>query len=509
MRYDSFAKVLRTVPVVLTLLVIGARLQGEPSTGNDRWYVVRLAGQPTGWMHTVTQHANERIITRSKTKLVIRRGPIQLKIELESMFVETEDGRAIRGESRQLFGGKAVTQEMTFGAEGIELVSRQGGRETKTTTPLPEAGFLPPAAADREMQRRFDDGAKEVTLRTMDPSVGPTVIEVTTTKGKRRNIEVFGKVVPATEMLTRMSIMPQLVTHEYVDDQGEMVRSTMTMLPGMEMEVLEADEDLAKARIDPPELVAGTLIHPSRPLADARGLKRAKYRVTIERHDGDRGSALKLPQAGYQRVEVEGDDSVVLTVDTTRAVDATNDPPTDAHRRASIMIDGDDPQVRRLTKQALSEVHGSGAMDKALGLRDFVRSHIKAKDLSVGFATASEVARTAEGDCTEHAVLLAAMLRAAAIPSRTVSGLVYVPRFVGRRDVFGYHMWAQAWIADSGDAGGGRWVDVDAAIGDRAFDAAHIALNVADLADARITNDMVALFPLIGRLKIEVLETSP
>ena len=38
------------------------------------------------------------------------------------------------------------------------------------------------------------------------------------------------------------------------------------------------------------------------------------------------------------------------------------------------------------------------------------------KDLSVGFATAADVARTAQGDCTEHAVLLAALLRASDIP---------------------------------------------------------------------------------------------
>ena len=43
-------------------------------------------------------------------------------------------------------------------------------------------------------------------------------------------------------------------------------------------------------------------------------------------------------------------------------------------------------------------------------------------------------------------VLLAAMLRAAEIPSRVAVGVIYVERFAGERDVFGYHMWTQALI---------------------------------------------------------------
>ena len=48
----------------------------------------------------------------------------------------------------------------------------------------------------------------------------------------------------------------------------------------------------------------------------------------------------------------------------------------------------------------------------AYQLRELVNSHIQDKHLSTAYASASETARTASGDCTEHAVLLAAVLRA-------------------------------------------------------------------------------------------------
>ena len=48
------------------------------------------------------------------------------------------------------------------------------------------------------------------------------------------------------------------------------------------------------------------------------------------------------------------------------------------------------------------------------------------RTFSQAFATAAEVAQSREGDCTEHAVLLAALARACGIPSRVAIGLVYV-----------------------------------------------------------------------------------
>merc|ERR1719261_959477 len=101
----------------------------------------------------------------------------------------------------------------------------------------------------------------------------------------------------------------------------------------------------------------------------------------------------------------------------------------------------------------------------AYSLRDLVHSHIQDKHLSTAYASASETARTGSGDCTEHAVLLAALLKARGIPSRVCHGLVYVEQggsaingqaeydadgnLVERGGAttsgqFGWHMWSQA-----------------------------------------------------------------
>ena len=85
----------------------------------------------------------------------------------------------------------------------------------------------------------------------------------------------------------------------------------------------------------------------------------------------------------------------------------------------------------------------------ALALEGYVHSTMTKKNFSQAFSTAAEVAESREGDCTEHAVLLAALARACGIPSRVAIGLVYVESAGG----FGYHMWTEMYL----DGAGCRW----------------------------------------------------
>jgi transglutaminase-like putative cysteine protease len=147
---------------------------------------------------------------------------------------------------------------------------------------------------------------------------------------------------------------------------------------------------------------------------------------------------------------------------------------------------------------------GEGTAALAEALRRHVHRSLRTKDLNSILATAGEVATTRSGDCTEHAVVLAALLRAREIPSRVVTGLVYVEHFAGEDDVWSYHMWTQGWL--EGPAGG-RWVDLDATLDARPMDAAHVALGVSALEDERaVLLELGRITPLLGRLSIEWLD---
>ena len=134
-------------------------------------------------------------------------------------------------------------------------------------------------------------------------------------------------------------------------------------------------------------------------------------------------------------------------------------------------IQNDHLEIIALAKQAIGDTND---MAKAAArIETFVHERINEKSLSVGWASAVEVARSREGDCSEHAVLTAALCRAVGIPARMAVGYVFVPDFVGHKDIFGGHAWTQVYIND-------QWIGLDATRAPQGYSAAHITCAVGD-----------------------------
>ncbi len=94
-------------------------------------------------------------------------------------------------------------------------------------------------------------------------------------------------------------------------------------------------------------------------------------------------------------------------------------PPSDRHRLPSFVIDSESDAVSKIAA-ALGD---APTVDE---LTDFVFGHIDNKTYSRGFDLAARVAETGEGDCTEHAVLLAALARRFEYPAQVTLGVVLI-----------------------------------------------------------------------------------
>jgi len=198
--------------------------------------------------------------------------------------------------------------------------------------------------------------------------------------------------------------------------------------------------------------------------------------------------------------------SVVVTV-SRQDVKAGAPPASGCRRRvlaeylaSNLMIRTDDPELVRLAaKAAGGETDPYKLADR---LRVFVSDYVKDKSLDIGFASAAEVARNREGDCSEHGVLLAALGRINGLPSRVAVGLAYVDEFGGQHHILGFHLWTQFYIA-------GRWYDVDAALGETDCSPARIAFAVSSLSNAGLADLSLPLLDKIGNLQVQVLEVVP
>ncbi len=244
---------------------------------------------------------------------------------------------------------------------------------------------------------------------------------------------------------------------------------------------------------DAPEIMLQSLLRPKRKLADPRKVSKATYRLTIQ--EGEVNSK-GLAYEG-QTVDKVEDRTITITVDPPRPHGEApllpiEDPKLATYLEETVYLQCKDEKVVAAAKEAVGHEKVSWAAAKKI--ERWVNANIKKKNFGVGFASAKEVAERLEGDCTEHAVLCAAMARAAGIPSRLAVGLVSV------QDIFGGHMWTEVWV--------GKWVALDATIARDLFDATHIKMGESAGGGAELANDFIDVLFYIGKMDLEIVEVT-
>jgi transglutaminase-like putative cysteine protease len=135
----------------------------------------------------------------------------------------------------------------------------------------------------------------------------------------------------------------------------------------------------------------------------------------------------------------------------------------------------------------------AGAPDDKQRLRaliDWMQTHVKPEAIDV--FTALDVLKSRRAECQGHAMLFAAFARSLGIPTRIVSGIVYVPRLKG----FLYHSWNESLLD-------GRWMAVDPIYNQFPADTTHVKLVEGDA-----ISDLLPLLNMIGKLSLNILSTS-
>jgi transglutaminase-like putative cysteine protease len=155
--------------------------------------------------------------------------------------------------------------------------------------------------------------------------------------------------------------------------------------------------------------------------------------------------------------------------------------------KPTVTIQSDYPAIVSLAKK-LAE----GMKDRCAVIdtcNKYVYSSL-AKRNTATFSSAVETLKAGYGDCGEHAVLLAAILRAAGVPARVVLGLVYF----GPKKAYAGHAWVMAYS-------GGAWIFCDPAFGVFPASQDRIPLIIDDNGA-----HAVLLTRFIGRLGIDYVQ---
>ena len=319
--------------------------------------------------------------------------------------------------------------------------------------------------------------------------------EVHLTAGRREMVTLLDGHRRALMKMTALeSLMPQTPIQSYLDDRGDVVVSTTEML-GQTLTTYtvpaeEALKEVAGAQID---IAVNTLVA-STAIPNARQTKKAVYRIKMRGED----PTPFFPNYPYQKVIRSGADQCDITVQAVPVAASNRSIRVDRqYLGSSRYIQTNDSAVMMHVDSAARTIIDPPKI--AIAMEKYVNQKLQHKDFSTALASAGEVARSLQGDCTEHAVLLAAMLRARHIPSRVAVGIVYIEPLAA----FGGHMWTEALLGD-------RWVPLDATLGLGGTGADRIKLADSSFADDG-PSPMTSFLPLLhvlGRIELNVLDTS-
>lgn len=487
------------------LLVPGLSLAAWAQDGSDQsswqpvsehWYVLEINGAAAGWTHEKVDRDDERYRSSSQMHLRIDRGGTAVAISSRAGFIETLDGAPLKIRQIENMSSMVRETEWIFDEAGIRSVVQEGNRTSERRLDAPEGRWLTPQAVHRYWLEQLGDGAERISYRMLDMDDGLAPITVSSELKNRTTIEREGREVAVGIWHTTTSNLPGITSVETIDSEGLLLREEVQLPFGtMVTRLADKAEALAAEAGPAPELVVESFVRLNKPVANVLNMEKAAWRLRVRD-----GTMPELPSAGAQRFALGDDDrTALLVVDMTDPLPASGAELDDAaYRQSSALVDSDDPLVRRRAERALRGIDG-GAAAQAEALRQFVFRFLTEKDLGTAFASASETIRTRQGDCSEHAVLLCALLRASDIPARVAGGLVYVDQFLGERSVFGWHMWTQALIDD-------KWIDLDATL-PVSYHAGHVLTNTTSLADGRGDGDLSSMLRLLGNLEIEMVDT--
>lgn len=156
----------------------------------------------------------------------------------------------------------------------------------------------------------------------------------------------------------------------------------------------------------------------------------------------------------------------------------------DAYRGPTPFITSNDLDMKAFLPQIIWP--GFTETQKADAVLRWVHGNMK-KIPTFSLPVAKDVFVKKAGDCNEHAVLFAALARAAGLPCAVVSGMVYA------QGSFYYHAWNLIYLE-------GKWVEADSTFGQLPADATHLALAVGDISDA------IDVMQFVKNIRLEIVD---
>jgi len=483
-----------SVFAVIACLISTSSAGSKAVSDETEYLAVFMEGKKVGHAIGSRVVSGDKVTTTEQVSITISRGGISITIEMSETSIETTSGEPLGFETTQKLGAMVMKMAGQVDKQGnVSMTTTSMGTEQKSTIQWPQGAVMSEGLRLLTLKKGLKEGT-QYSVKIFSPGVMQAV-DTEISIGTEQNVDLLGRVVALREVKTTL-VMPgagEIVSTSYVDRDLRMQKNIMP-IAGMQVEMVACAKEFALGQNDVLELIDRMFLKSPEQLNNLASAKSITYNLSPVKGASD----FTIPSNDNQKAQQLGGGKMILKVEPVAAPAGVKFPykGTDAAILEAMeptrFLQSDNKQVIDLARRAVGRT--KDAAEAARKIEAFVAGYIENRSLSVGYASAAEVAASRQGDCSEFAVLTAAMCRAVGIPAQVVAGVAYVDDFLGRRG-FGGHAWTQAYI-------GGKWVGLDASFrggGRGGYDAGHIALAAGN----GEPGDMLNLAPTLGQFKID------
>lgn len=403
---------------------------------------VYLKGENSGKYREETQYETDGITDTVEQLYVFNRVGSRVELSSKETYHQDPEGRIKSGHFETTASKSTVVTDIVVKDQTVEITTHSGSGNYVRKVPL-TGELLGP-----EGQRRLllpSTPPQTLHYKSFVSSLG-AITDVTVKYIGRENLSAGGKSVTTLKAELTMQGTPG-TGRLWVDQSGHLVRMLQDSPLG-EIEVARDHYQSAESATtnNPTESYESTLAISNVQLPHPRKIQAVTVELTKKA-----GAEAGWPEfsSDTQKILEKTPDRIVISI--TRG---STDPGVSGSSRSepaceqpNALIQSDDPEVQRLAQGITAGT--TDPWQKALALQRWVANNMHF-DAGITMAPASELVRDRHGTCIGYSTLLAALARAANIPSRMKLGYVY------DSGIWGGHAWTEVLVHR-------HWMPLDAA----------------------------------------------
>ena len=443
----------------------------------ESWMNIFQKKNKIGFSHTLLSETEagagyriqETVFMRINTMGIIQdiniktTGKLKRDMSLQEIDFEMQSGRfhfAVRG---------SVKNDI------LTVRTRGAGDERRFEVKLDKKPYLVAGIIDAVAATELKSGDK-YKFDIFDPATmgqAPVQVEVV----GREEVEIMGEKQMATKVTLGFKGATQAA---WIGDNGDLLQEKGLL--GIRMEKTTRKDALSDLSLEPSgDLTLSASIESNVRLNAPQKLNVLKVKIS--------GTALNSAQLNGDRQSYQNG---ILTIRKENLSNLPSQVDTDVltpleriFLKPDPFIQSDNEKIQELSRTIISSRPGADSLQQARLLMEWVHRNIEKRPV-LSMPNALSTLENRVGDCNEHAMLMAALARAAGIPARVEAGVVYLK---GR---FYYHAWNLLYL--------GRWITVDSLFGQLPADVTHIRFVTGS------QQQQLDLIGIIGKVQLEVLE---